>query len=104
MSAWPYNTKVWRKLRIAKLSRDPLCYACLLRDRIVPANTVDHRVPISSGGPAFPNLDGLHSLCHACHSEKTHTHDRQGGNALGRRFKGCGVDGNPIDPNDGWWT
>jgi len=103
MSKWPYCTSKWQRLRLAKLNADPLCYACALRGETVEANTVDHVKPISQGGPAFPELEGLLSLCAPCHSEKTSGFDRTHGTATGRRFKGCDAHGNPIDPADGWW-
>ncbi len=103
MSKWPYITSRWQKLRLAKLSESPVCTACGLRGQTVVANTVDHVKPISQGGDAFPDLDGLMSLCERCHNEKTSGFDRTHGNASNRRFKGCDVDGNPIAPGDGWW-
>lgn len=42
MADWPYNTTAWRKLRLAKLAADPLCYACGLRGLNKPARAVDH--------------------------------------------------------------
>jgi 5-methylcytosine-specific restriction endonuclease McrA len=70
---------------------------------LVEAKVVDHITPISKGGPAYPTLDGLMALCARCHNEKTASFDRQGGNVLSRRFKGCSADGNPVDPDDGWF-
>ena len=104
MAGWPYNTSKWQRLRIAKLAESPLCHACELRCVTCEANTVDHIKPISQGGAPFPGLSGLMSLCERCHNEKTGAFDRFGGNYLNRRFKGCGPDGNPIDPGDGWFT
>jgi 5-methylcytosine-specific restriction protein A len=66
---WPYTTQTWRRLRRQKLAETPMCEHC--RPRIVPATQVDHIVPISEGGPPFPNLDGLRSLCASCHSRVT---------------------------------
>jgi 5-methylcytosine-specific restriction enzyme A len=102
MAKWPYCTSRWQKLRAAKLSHDPLCYVCRLRGVLVPANTVDHIRPIRDGGEPFPDLDGLMSLCERCHNEKTNAVDRRDRRGSGRRFKGCDIDGNPIDPGDAW--
>jgi 5-methylcytosine-specific restriction protein A len=95
MADWPYNTAAWQRLRRAKLAETPLCEPCERRGDIVAANTVDHRVSISSGGEAFPSLAGLMSMCHACHNTKTAAVDRAGGKGV--RFKGCDVNGLPID-------
>jgi 5-methylcytosine-specific restriction enzyme A len=98
----PYNTRTWQRLRLAKLSADPLCYACELRGRLVSAVTVDHVKAIKAGGDPFPSLDGLMSLCERCHNEKTNAIDRPDRVASGRRFKGFDAHGNPIDPGDAW--
>ena len=104
MAKWPYNTSQWQALRKVKLSQQPLCEACMLRGQTMQANTVDHIKPINAGGAAFPPLDGLMSLCASCHSYKTGAVDnpRLQHTTYARRFKGCAVDGSPIDPLDPW--
>lgn len=97
MADWPYNTGNWQRLRLAKLASAPLCEPCERSGRITPAKHVDHIVSIASGGPAFPELSGLMSMCPSCHGFKTANLDRRGGKGL--RFKGCGLDGLPIDPS-----
>ena len=102
MADWPYSTARWQRLRLAKLAREPLCYACQLRGDTRPAVAVDHVVAISAGGPAFPDFDGLMSLCERCHNEKTRALDHPNVKDGGRRFKGFDAEGNPIDPADDW--
>lgn len=102
MAEWPYSTRTWKRLRLAKLAHDPMCFACELRGRIEPAIAVDHVKAIKAGGDPFPPLDGLMSLCERCHNEKTNAVDRPDRAATGRRFKGFDVNGNPIDPGDDW--
>jgi 5-methylcytosine-specific restriction endonuclease McrA len=105
MAGWPYTTAAWRNLRLAKLAVNPVCEVCELRGRTVLARAVDHRIAITAGGPAFPTLDGLMSMCEPCHNYKTNVADRpdrQG--KLGSPFKGCSVDGGPIDPEDDWYA
>lgn len=104
MAEWPYNTAQWRKLRLAKLGAHPTCYACGLRGKITVAVAVDHVTAIKAGGDPFPPLSGLMSLCERCHNEKTSAVDRPDRSSSGRRFKGFDLDGNPIDPGDGWHT
>lgn len=103
MAKWPYCTSQWKKLRLVKLAQCPVCHICDLRGETVEANTVDHVLPVSQGGPAFPALDGLMALCERCHNEKTSGFDRVAGSVTGRRFKGCDANGNPTDPADGWF-
>ena len=117
MADYPYNTSRWQRLRTAHLARYPLCEGCDAMGRLTPANTVDHRVPISEGGPAFPGHDGLAccpalpahdglaSYCPACHSAKT-SRGSEAGVVRTRRAlrprKGCDADGNPLDPAHPW--
>ncbi len=96
MPGWPYTTKTWKRLRIAKLSTAPLCEMCLKRGRDVIAEAVDHVVAIAKGGEPFPALEGLMSLCWSCHSSKTANVDRTGGTGIA--MKGAGLDGLPLDP------
>jgi len=97
MAAWPYNTATWARLRAAKLSTSPLCEPCEWRGVKRPAKAVDHIVSIASGGPAFPELEGLRSMCWPCHSIKTNALDRAGGKGVA--FKGCDPSGLPLDPD-----
>lgn len=97
MAKWPYNTTAWKKLRRAKLSRNPFCAICELRGRRIPANTVDHVVAIAKGGSPFPSFDGLQSMCAPCHGAKTAAVDRAGGSGVA--IKGCDANGRPIDPS-----
>lgn len=106
MSKWPYNTAAWARLRIAKLMQTPVCEPCRARGVIELADVVDHDKAINSGGPAFPPLSGLTSMCASCHNRKTNAKDRRTaktGKSSGfrRAWAGFDVDGNPIDP-EGW--
>jgi 5-methylcytosine-specific restriction enzyme A len=102
MADWPYCTAAWRKLRLAKLAREPLCQPCKARDHLTSANTVDHIKPIAEGGEAFPPLTGLMSMCERCHNEKTAANDRTHTKPFARKIKGVDAAGNPVDPGDGW--
>lgn len=97
MADWPYSTARWQRLRKAKLSEAPLCQTCQRRGRKVIAEHVDHVVAMAKGGPAFPTMDGLRSLCASCHSIKTSAMDRRGGKGVA--IKGCDVNGLPLDPD-----
>lgn len=103
MAKWPYNTKAWQTLRLAKLTDQPLCEHCSKRGRLVPANVVDHIVAISKGGAAFPSLDKLASLCTRCHNEKTNAIDRPDRARSGRAIKGFDQYGNPLEVTDDWY-
>ncbi|WP_298809559.1 HNH endonuclease signature motif containing protein [uncultured Sphingomonas sp.] len=106
MAAWPYNTARWQRLRLAHLKRFPLCEGCEKAGRgAVRANTVDHRRPISDGGPAFPAHDGLASYCASCHSQKTARGSEAGAVRTTRALqprKGCDANGWPLDAAHPW--
>lgn len=95
MAKWPYGTSQWQALRKAKLQTEPLCEPCQHRGAITPANTVDHVRSMASGGAPFPPLDSLMSMCERCHNGKTNAIDKPGGSGVA--FKGCGLDGLPVD-------
>lgn len=97
-----YNTARWRRLRAAHLRLFPLCCGCERLGIVRAANTVDHIVPISAGGPAFPDHDGLASYCPACHSAKTVRGTEAGAVKTSRPRKGCDANGNPLDPAHPW--
>ena len=70
--------------------------------RLTPANTVDHRTPVSEGGSAFPAHDGLASYCPSCHGAKTARGAEAGAVRSTKPRKGCDADGNPLDPLHPW--
>ena len=100
MAKWPYDTVQWHRLRTAHLSIEPLCRGC--KPRTVMANTVDHIVPISEGGLAFPGHDGLASYCTACHSSKTARGSEAGAARSSKPRKGCDENGWPIHDDHPW--
>jgi 5-methylcytosine-specific restriction enzyme A len=103
MANWPYNTTEWKRLRKAKLARQPHCEPCAKRGVATPANTVDHTLPIAKGGHPFPAFSGLISMCPSCHNSKTATFDRgRQVKPFARRVKGFDANGNPVDASDDW--
>ncbi|MGE4324258.1 MAG: HNH endonuclease signature motif containing protein [Sphingobium sp.] len=102
MADWPYNTAAWTRLRLAHLAIEPACRGCEAMGRLTRANTVDHIVPISEGGPAFPGHDGLASYCPACHSAKTARGAEAGAIRSTKPRRGCDPDGRPLDPAHPW--
>ena len=65
-----YQSRTWRTLRALKLQKDPLCEECMRKGMLVPAQMVDHIVPINKGGAPL-DLNNLQSLCNHCHAVKT---------------------------------
>ena len=71
-----YNSKEWKELRIAKLRANPLCEECMKEGIVTSARCVHHVVPIETARTKDEmrrlaidcGLQGLKSLCFACHS------------------------------------
>jgi 5-methylcytosine-specific restriction endonuclease McrA len=61
-----YNTTAWRKLREARLRRDPICQGC----KRAMANVLDHIKPVRLGGE-FWNEENHQPLCDKCHNSKS---------------------------------
>ena len=103
MADWPYSTANWQRLRKAHLAAFPWCEGCKAMGKpYVIGNTVDHRVPISDGGPPFPGHDGLATYCPACHSAKTARGTEAGAVRSSKPRRGCDEHGNPLDRSHPW--
>lgn len=59
----------WRKLRNLYISQHPFCELCAEQGKLVPANEVHHKLPLSHGGTHDPT--NLQSLCATCHRKLT---------------------------------
>lgn len=97
-----YNSAAWKRLRAAHLAIEPTCRACAAMGRITRADTVDHVIPMSEGGPAYPGHDGLASYCAPCHNAKTARGSEAGAVRSTKPRKGCDANGRPLDPSHPW--
>jgi len=63
-----YNTRRWQKVRALYLADHPFCECseCKARPVPLPANVVDHIVPINQGGDPWDdsNFQAMNSRCH----------------------------------------
>ncbi len=81
-----YNTTTWRKMREAKLMRNPLCEICQLEGRITLAEHIHHLSSFMEYDDneminiAFDS-ENLCSVCRRCHN-RCHTGDLQGTKTL----------------------
>lgn len=66
-----YSTPAWKAMRLAHLSKQPLCQACLSEGRIVSGKHVDHVFPWRKIGKEAFYKATLQTLCHEHHSHKT---------------------------------
>jgi len=73
-----YNTRRWKRARLAFLRRNPACVHCQGRGVMKAANVVDHIIPASTGHD-FWDQDNWQPLCSSCHNSKT---GREGAKSL----------------------
>lgn len=85
-----YNTGRWRRLRIAKLSADPICEYCLRTETIEPATVVHHGDGGHKGDIERFWSGPFVSLCKRCHD--TYGADED----AGREVRIIGADGYPV--------
>lgn len=66
-----YDTKAWKQIRAAQLSKHPLCQGCLVEGKVTLAYAVDHVFPWRQFGEQAFRRNLFQSLCHGHHSRKT---------------------------------
>ena len=59
--------RAWKRIRDRYVAAPPLCEMCQKEGRLVPAEEVHHKQPISKGGTH--SQDNLMSLCRSCHNK-----------------------------------
>ena len=91
-----YKTALWKRLRLAQLTRDPLCVYCDAMGRVVMAGVVDHIKPHKGDEIKFYNPDNLQSMCKQHHDSTKSIEERRG------VIVGGNTQGVPIDPNHHW--
>lgn len=72
-----YNSPGWKKVRLLRITNNPLCQHCEKRGFVNRATVVDHVKPVD----LFPDLaleyDNTQSLCDFCHDLKTKADTRE---------------------------
>lgn len=63
-----YDAK-WRVVRLAYLSRHPLCEDCLNEGKTVTAVMVHHTVPVKTDRSKRLDMTLLRALCNECHEK-----------------------------------
>jgi 5-methylcytosine-specific restriction protein A len=66
-----YSSEAWKIMRVAQLSEQPLCQACLLEGRVESAQHVDHVFRWQHIGRHAFYTNLFQSLCQPHHSHKT---------------------------------
>lgn len=82
-----YQQRAWKRIRMAQLSRTPICQACKTQGIITPANQVDHLFPWARYGKEAFIINVFQSLCAAHHAEKGWLEDK----GIFRHYTDAGV-------------
>jgi len=90
--AW-YKSARWQALRLAQLSKQPLCERCWESGKVTAATVVHHRKKHEGNEVLFFDPANLASSCAPCHDATEQQIERRGYSTA------IGVDGWPIDPN-----
>nr|DAZ00322.1 MAG TPA: HNH endonuclease [Caudoviricetes sp.] len=61
----------WQVARRRYLQNNPLCAACMKKDRLEPATVVDHIIPHRGNPRLFWDERNWQPLCKSCHDRKT---------------------------------
>jgi 5-methylcytosine-specific restriction protein A len=70
-----FHLAVWRDIRVAQLTREPLCERCKAKDLIVAATVVHHEVPHRGNWELFVS-GPFESLCKSCHDGEAQAEER----------------------------
>lgn len=65
-----YRSALWRQIRTAQLTAQPLCQCCQTEGRLAAAEVVDHVFRWKDFGEEAFRVNLWSSLCAACHSRK----------------------------------
>lgn len=93
----PYGAK-WQVARLRHLRKEPLCRPCRAAGRTTPANTVDHIKAHKGNDDLMWDENNWQSMCGTCHSSGKQREEKSGI----KSYRGCSVDGTPLDPQHGW--
>ena len=91
-----YNSPRWKRLRVAQLREEPLCWYCDQMGRVTAADTADHIRAHRGDEGLFFDSGNLQSLCSSCHNSLKQQQEKQGYHCA------VGVDGLPVDEGHPW--
>lgn len=94
-----YLSKVWRRLREARLRIDH--HTCVVPGCDARATVVDHIVSRRAGGADV--LSNLRSLCREHDDQVRERPDGKRANQGKLIVRGCDAHGNPLDPLSPWY-
>ena len=87
-----YNDNQWKRLRKAKLQRNPVCERCLKTGHVSQATVVHHRVAHKGDRILFYDINNLESLCKPHHDGDAQSEEHTGYSRI------VDDEGWPMDP------
>lgn len=87
-----YDTSEWRRLRQAKLQRNPICERCLVNRYVEKATVVHHIIAHKGNRVLFFDMNNLQSLCKPHHDGEAQSEELRGYSTA------VDNDGWPLDP------
>lgn len=69
-SSWFYHSSEWKRIRAAKLAKNPYCECDQCAGKMNPAHMVDHIKRIEEGG-SMTDFGNLQSMSNSCHARKS---------------------------------
>ena len=91
-----YDRRRWRRRSRLFLQANPYCAMCRAAGRVRLAQVVDHVVPHKGDEELFWSESNWQGLCATDHNAAKQSQERTG------RIRGCGTDGQPLDPGHHW--
>jgi hypothetical protein len=87
-----YKTRMWQRIREARLNEEPLCRMCKADGVITPAEVVDHVKRHHGCWQRFADYENTQSLC-----KRHHDSDKQSQEWFEALPDRAGLDGYPTD-------
>lgn len=78
------------------MAKQPLCERHLAKGKVVPADTVHHKVPHKGDRTLFADPENLESTCAECHDGLIKAEEIRG------HVIGSDANGRPLDPDHPW--
>ena len=66
-----YDGKLWRKFRLERLLKEPMCRQCKKEGRDTPATVCDHIIELKAAPHLRLDPSNIQPLCSKCHNAKT---------------------------------
>lgn len=93
-------TKRWEKARAVYVLLHPYCVPCEKAGLVAAVKAVHHKIPRRVDEGLFWDESNWESRCLTCHADAQKV--EQAHESRAETYRGCGVDGKPLDPAHHW--